>query len=540
MIPKILHFIWIGKPMPEWVLKVVDQFRNLNLEYRVMVHGEEILFDIYRNAYNSSADLCTKSDLLRLSALRKYGGWYFDCDFWPVRPIRDIVGAYAIKDRPFITRQNWVQRKSLVFNNGVLALPACPAPVWSIIDSAIANVCLTQKIERVSFGPKMFTRIMEENKGAFTEGDWPWFYPSSSHPARVVVDKLINRKIKISDLTRLTPETHGQLPFVIHMFADGATDIFKDLSSSGLHAGIFCSNDLSKNSITHRTMRALAVGLPKIGVSVETVQGWAQLRQTPDMLFVWNGMKGGTRDMCEIAKSHGCVVFRSEHGFFNRHVYTQIDHEGILHWASWSNKLTGPAPAEGTQRLKEVWKFPIEGFKKRHSNRILVLGQLAGDSQMMESEIKVAKHVVQLVRDNLPKGMRAFFRPHPKSTDFHTRQALKYLPREPSGSLMEAVQKSKFAVMINSNAGNECLAWGCPVMAFGPALYLQARCALPCDPRNIGERLQEMIDGWQPDEAMVKNYLHWLACRQWSFDELKQARFLKPLVEAAQCPLAMR
>jgi hypothetical protein len=29
-----------------------------------------------------------------------------------------------------------------------------------------------------------------------------------------------------------------------------------------------------------------------------------------------------------------------------------------------------------------------------------------------------------------------------------------------------------------------------------------------------------MLDGWVPDNAKVLNFLHWLACRQYSADDL--------------------
>jgi len=536
MIPKILHFIWIGKPMPDWARKNIDEFRMLNPEFRIMIHGKEILYESYRGAYESIPDLCAKSDLLRLSAMRELGGWYFDCDFWPLRPIREIVNDYDLKDKPFITKQFWHKRKSLVYANGILALPAAPSSVWNLIDNAIIETYESQKVERVSFGPKMFTEIIYKNPNMFDVGDWPWFYPTAAHPSRVIVNKLINGELDKNKLTGLTPESHGQLPFVIHLFADGATDIFSKLDFSGLHAGVFCGTKLNDTSITRNTMHAIAQGLTELGITVEVVPSWEAIKKHPDMIFIWNGRKGICVELTKMAKSRGCIVFNSEHGFFNRSVYTQLDHEGILHWTSWRNDLHKPAPAEGEARLKEVWKFPYEGFGKRDSKRILVLGQLNGDSQMMESEIQASKQIAQLVKDNLPQGYKAFFRPHPKANGHHTHKALRYLPLETSDTLLGAVLKSKFAVTINSNAGNECLGLGCPVLAFGPALYLQARVGLSCNPRNIKKRLQEMADGWMPDSDDVKNYLNHLACRQWSFDELKQGKFLKPLIEAAQCP----
>jgi hypothetical protein len=93
-IPKILHFVWIGCKLPAWAEKNIAEFKRLNPEFEVMVHGEEILLEelkeIYAGIKHKEHGNSMRSDLLRLSALAKHGGWYFDVDFWPLISIASI------------------------------------------------------------------------------------------------------------------------------------------------------------------------------------------------------------------------------------------------------------------------------------------------------------------------------------------------------------------------------------------------------------------------------------------------------------------
>jgi capsule polysaccharide modification protein KpsS len=85
---------------------------------------------------------------------------------------------------------------------------------------------------------------------------------------------------------------------------------------------------------------------------------------------------------------------------------------------------------------------------------------------------------------------------------------------------------------VNSNAGNEALAMGCPVLCVGPALYAMAGVAMLTHLVNLAGRIAWMRD-CRFDEAAVKNYLYHLACRQWTGEELAEGTALKGLLDAA-------
>ena len=71
------------------------------------------------------------------------------------------------------------------------------------------------------------------------------------------------------------------------------------------------------------------------------------------------------------------------------------------------------------------------------------------------------------------------------------------------------------------------------MLCFGPALYAAAGVALQTTMSDLGDALSTMLSGWRPDAEKVRNYLHWLACRQWSQEEIREGAMLASLVRKA-------
>jgi len=42
-IPKIIHFFWTGPAMPEWAERNIQEFRRLNPDHEIRIHGEEVI-----------------------------------------------------------------------------------------------------------------------------------------------------------------------------------------------------------------------------------------------------------------------------------------------------------------------------------------------------------------------------------------------------------------------------------------------------------------------------------------------------------------
>lgn len=262
----------------------------------------------------------------------------------------------------------------------------------------------------------------------------------------------------------------------------------------------------------------LRIDSPKSALSVVA-------EENPECGFIWNG-KHGHRGIAVRAFHDGKLrLWIMERGFFKRMQYTQIDWRGFNHNASWANTLTEAAPQEGRGRFEEVWDGPIIPMKKR-GGYVLIIGQTSGDSQLVDSEVRHPKELIKRVDRYLPSNIKLRFRAHPLYS-WRCKPRGRLAPIV--GTLEDAVAGARFVVTINSNAGNEAIAWGCPVLSWGPSLYAMAGTALRCAKDNFEVRLKKMVDGWHPPQDVVDNYLYHLACRQYSIKELESGDALKEL-----------
>lgn len=86
-IPKILHFFWIGGKLPDYADFLMGKWREMNPEFEIRLHGEEVLRPEYKPIYDLLATPSTKVDVLKWSALRNDGGYTIDIDTVPLRPL---------------------------------------------------------------------------------------------------------------------------------------------------------------------------------------------------------------------------------------------------------------------------------------------------------------------------------------------------------------------------------------------------------------------------------------------------------------------
>lgn len=97
MIPKIIHYCWFGRnPLPELARKCIESWKKYCPDFRIIEWNEDN-FDINMNDYVREAAAAKKwafvSDVARLYALVKIGGFYMDTDVEVLRPL-DIFCKY--------------------------------------------------------------------------------------------------------------------------------------------------------------------------------------------------------------------------------------------------------------------------------------------------------------------------------------------------------------------------------------------------------------------------------------------------------------
>lgn len=83
-IPKIIHFIWLGSPLPKRCQNCIDTWKTFHPDWTVWIWKDEDVANfpmINTKAYTSAVNFGQKSDILRYEILYQYGGLYLDTDF---------------------------------------------------------------------------------------------------------------------------------------------------------------------------------------------------------------------------------------------------------------------------------------------------------------------------------------------------------------------------------------------------------------------------------------------------------------------------
>jgi inositol phosphorylceramide mannosyltransferase catalytic subunit len=83
-IPKIIHQIWLGSPLPSKYVELQNTWKKFHpdWEYRLWTDAEsEKLTMVHRDMYDNAVNVGVKSDILRYEILYQFGGLYVDTDF---------------------------------------------------------------------------------------------------------------------------------------------------------------------------------------------------------------------------------------------------------------------------------------------------------------------------------------------------------------------------------------------------------------------------------------------------------------------------
>jgi hypothetical protein len=185
MIPKRLHYVWVGGALPAGLASNIEGWRALHPDWE-LVHWHEGNID-------ASAPLMawamrerrwsTVADIARLRAVLDGGGIYLDTDFEVVRPLDPVLG-----DACFFGFQGSDRASDLVANGAFGAEPGH----WFIrelLDSLLRMRPIPFGLDRPTrYGPKLLTRrlrrhgLSQESAAGVTIRDIrihpaPVFYP---------------------------------------------------------------------------------------------------------------------------------------------------------------------------------------------------------------------------------------------------------------------------------------------------------------------------------------------------------------------------
>jgi len=144
-----LHLVWLGSQHNQ---KNIDDINKIDPDCKVKLWlDDSILHPSWRETYKKFAvSYQMKSDLLRLSSLRKFGGLYIDFDCSIFTPIKNIIKDWNTLTLPTLGN-------TLFYMGDIIYCPI-DWPYWHLIDNYIINFN-TNKLTQVTFGHLLFSSL---------------------------------------------------------------------------------------------------------------------------------------------------------------------------------------------------------------------------------------------------------------------------------------------------------------------------------------------------------------------------------------------
>jgi mannosyltransferase OCH1-like enzyme len=177
MIPKKLHFIWIGDQSKKPVA-CIDTWIKANPDYEVKIWGNDDVQGVNWKNYNKLHDMLIKkdfagaSDVMRYEILYEHGGIYVDADTYCIKPLED----WLLDCEAFACWEQELVRNNLVANTVIGGAPK--AEVWKMcIDAVATKDCTEKKLAWMITGPALLTEVFFKGQANLTVYPSHFFMP---------------------------------------------------------------------------------------------------------------------------------------------------------------------------------------------------------------------------------------------------------------------------------------------------------------------------------------------------------------------------
>jgi mannosyltransferase OCH1-like enzyme len=151
-IPKIIHCIWLGSPLPERCKTMIATWKKFHPTWtiRIWTDADVPSFQMKnKRAFDRAKNYGEKSDIWRYEILLRHGGLYIDTDFECIKPFDDLH-----KQCNFFAGIAYT-RPAILYNGLIGSIPNHP-----ILQKCIENI-------HPSTGDNNSDRIMEETGPLF-------------------------------------------------------------------------------------------------------------------------------------------------------------------------------------------------------------------------------------------------------------------------------------------------------------------------------------------------------------------------------------
>lgn len=185
-IPRIIHQIWLGSPVPEMFRDWMASWMNLSgWEYKLWTEKEISELSLYnKTLYDSSSNFGEKSDIVRLEILAQFGGVYVDVDlecldsqiFEELHHSFDFYIGFEPLEHGFVYKFNMFK----VCNAILAAVPHHPL-IQDLIENMKANYMAYKRCCNAvqKTGPSYYTRILCEHELSKAHSNRNMYLPCS-------------------------------------------------------------------------------------------------------------------------------------------------------------------------------------------------------------------------------------------------------------------------------------------------------------------------------------------------------------------------
>ena len=177
MIPKTLHFIWIGdqSKKPE---RCIDTWVQKNRDYKVKIWGNNEVQGTNWKNYRQLHDMLIKkdfagaSDVMRYEILYEHGGVYVDADSVCLKPLEDWLldcDAFAVWEQEHM-------RNNLIANGFLGGVPGADF-LKRCVDEVARRDCTEDKLAWLITGPMLVTDVYFKERPNLTVYPSHFFLP---------------------------------------------------------------------------------------------------------------------------------------------------------------------------------------------------------------------------------------------------------------------------------------------------------------------------------------------------------------------------
>ena len=160
MIPKRLHYVWVGGPVPARYQAFIDGWRRLHADWEIVAWNEsniDLSHPSIAAAYRAKK-WATVADIARLMAVAEQGGIYLDTDFEVLQPLDSLL-----HHRCFLSFQGAVKASDLV-GNGCFGAVAGHWFIREALRTVLAMRPIPFGLDRPTrYGPKLITRLLRQH-----------------------------------------------------------------------------------------------------------------------------------------------------------------------------------------------------------------------------------------------------------------------------------------------------------------------------------------------------------------------------------------